>query len=193
MCTTTRQSDIWCYNAHAIIHHSLWLPSYSSNPLEELVTRLKPDKMSGRMMKYPYTFSAKVAQFPWGHYTKNVWLFKYYGFGVGLCIPVFMWIQKMCKLFCCIYMRSLIRYACICFHTCHCFSSFDSHSMKFSFLSWNSVVQEMFSFSKFSWECSQIWGKEKGWSWAPLVGESRFDGLVGHHHVHSCTLHEIKS
>ncbi|XP_063871323.1 uncharacterized protein LOC135106335 [Scylla paramamosain] len=67
----------------------------SSNPLEDLVTRLKPDKMSGRMMKYPYTFTGKIAQFPWGYYTKNVWLFKYYGFGVAACIPIFMWIQKM--------------------------------------------------------------------------------------------------
>ncbi|XP_050693663.1 uncharacterized protein LOC126984199 [Eriocheir sinensis] len=66
----------------------------SSNPLEQLVTRLTP-KMSGRMMKYPYTFSAKLAQFPLQHYVKNVWVVKYYIFGVGLSIPVFSWIQKM--------------------------------------------------------------------------------------------------
>lgn len=69
----------------------------SSNPLEQLVTRLTP-KMSGRMMKYPYTFSAKLAQFPLQHYVKNVWVVKYYIFGVGLSIPVFSWIQKMGKL-----------------------------------------------------------------------------------------------
>lgn len=121
------------------IQHLLISCPRSSNPFEELVTRLKPDKMSGRMMKYPYTFSAKVAQFPWAHYTKNVWLFKYYGVGVGLCIPIFMWIQKMCKLFCCVY---LITIAGICSHVfVIAIGGFHSHSVKFSSLPWSSVVQ----------------------------------------------------
>lgn len=73
----------------------------SSNPLDELVNRLAP-KMSGRMMKYPYTFTAKIAQFPLQYYVKNVWLIKYYALGVGVTIPIFAWIQKLCKLLTCI-------------------------------------------------------------------------------------------
>lgn len=49
-------------------------------------------------MKYPYTFTAKIAQFPLQHYLKSVSLFKYYPFGIALTIPVFYWIQNMGKL-----------------------------------------------------------------------------------------------
>ncbi|XP_071533889.1 uncharacterized protein roh isoform X4 [Panulirus ornatus] len=68
--------------------------SASSNPFENLVNRLKPDKMSGRTMKFPYTFSSKVALFPYNYYFKNVWFVRYYIVGATLCIPVFTWIQK---------------------------------------------------------------------------------------------------
>merc|ERR1712168_1145441 len=52
---------------------------------------LKPNKskMSGRAMKYPYTLGAKIAQFPFGYYVKNQWVFKYYLFGIAASIPIF--------------------------------------------------------------------------------------------------------
>lgn len=48
-----------------------------------------------RPMKYPYTFSAKVAQFPFKHYIKNQWIWRYYLVAVGCCIPVFYKISKL--------------------------------------------------------------------------------------------------
>merc|ERR1712002_752567 len=69
-------------------------PSTGASAFDSIVSRFKPDKMSGRMMKYPYTFSAKVAQFPFAYYMKNQWMLKYYFIGLGLCVPVFNWIQK---------------------------------------------------------------------------------------------------
>ncbi|RZC37181.1 uncharacterized protein BDFB_007715, partial [Asbolus verrucosus] len=33
----------------------------------------------GRPMKFPYTFSAKIAQFPLKYYIKNQWIWRYYG------------------------------------------------------------------------------------------------------------------
>ncbi|KOB65403.1 Uncharacterized protein OBRU01_22774 [Operophtera brumata] len=40
---------------------------------------------SGRHMKYPYTFSAKIAQFPIFYYMKKNWIWMYYplGWAVG--------------------------------------------------------------------------------------------------------------
>lgn len=51
----------------------------------------------GRPMKFPYTFSAKLAQFPYKHYFSNQWIWKYYAISVVLCIPVFYKISKLCK------------------------------------------------------------------------------------------------
>jgi hypothetical protein len=48
-----------------------------------------------RPMKFPYTFSAKIAQFPYKHYINNQWIWKYYLLSVGLCIPVFYKISKL--------------------------------------------------------------------------------------------------
>ncbi|PSN58245.1 hypothetical protein C0J52_00126 [Blattella germanica] len=42
-----------------------------------------------RPMKYPYTFSAKIAQFPLKHYFTNQWIWKYYFISLGVCIPLF--------------------------------------------------------------------------------------------------------
>nr|XP_027237423.1 uncharacterized protein LOC113828617 [Penaeus vannamei] len=68
------------------------------NPLEALTKAFKQTteegKMSGRAMKYPYTLSAKIAQFPFSYYVKNQWVFKYYLLGVAVSIPVFSWFQK---------------------------------------------------------------------------------------------------
>ncbi|KAK3857735.1 hypothetical protein Pcinc_036027, partial [Petrolisthes cinctipes] len=69
--------------------------SSAANPLEDLVNRLKPDKMSGRAMKYPYTFTAKLAAFPYQMYIKHVWLFRYYALGVLVSAPIFYKFQKM--------------------------------------------------------------------------------------------------
>jgi len=49
--------------------------------------------MSGRQMKYPYTFSAKLALFPYRHHFQNHWVFKYYTFGLIASFPVFMWLN----------------------------------------------------------------------------------------------------
>ncbi|CAH1990143.1 unnamed protein product [Acanthoscelides obtectus] len=48
-----------------------------------------------RPMKFPYTFSAKIAQFPYRYYFKNQWIFHYYVYAVGLCIPIFMYISRL--------------------------------------------------------------------------------------------------
>lgn len=49
----------------------------------------------GRPMKFPYTFSAKLAQFPYKYYFKNQWGFRYYIFAIVACIPVFKKIQDL--------------------------------------------------------------------------------------------------
>ncbi|CAG9862250.1 unnamed protein product [Phyllotreta striolata] len=48
-----------------------------------------------RPMKYPYTFTAKVMQFPLRHYLKNQWIFKYYAISLVLCMPVFKSISNL--------------------------------------------------------------------------------------------------
>ncbi|RVE45767.1 hypothetical protein evm_000602 [Chilo suppressalis] len=37
---------------------------------------------SGRHMKFPYTLSAKIAQFPFLHYTKHNFIWMYYPVGI---------------------------------------------------------------------------------------------------------------
>ncbi|XP_050499050.1 uncharacterized protein LOC126879818 isoform X2 [Diabrotica virgifera virgifera] len=48
-----------------------------------------------RPMKFPYTFSAKIAQFPIKHYLKNQWIWKYYAISLVICLPVFNSISKL--------------------------------------------------------------------------------------------------
>ncbi|XP_008205515.1 uncharacterized protein LOC100118244 [Nasonia vitripennis] len=48
-----------------------------------------------RPMKYPYTLSAKIAQFPYKHYYKHSWAFKYFLYSTIICLPIFYKIQKM--------------------------------------------------------------------------------------------------
>ncbi|XP_026466862.1 uncharacterized protein LOC113370411 [Ctenocephalides felis] len=48
-----------------------------------------------RPMKYPYTLSAKIAQFPFKFYLNNNALWKYYFIAVAVSIPVFYKIQKL--------------------------------------------------------------------------------------------------
>ncbi|XP_061402900.1 uncharacterized protein LOC133338809 [Musca vetustissima] len=53
------------------------------------------EKPVGNPMKFPYTFSAKIAQFPLKHYIKNQWIWRYYFLAFGLSIPVFYKISKL--------------------------------------------------------------------------------------------------
>lgn len=55
----------------------------------------KPAGAPSRPMKYPYTFSAKFAQFPLSYYFKNQWIWKYYFLSVAACVPVFYSIHKL--------------------------------------------------------------------------------------------------
>ncbi|PNF34909.1 hypothetical protein B7P43_G01417 [Cryptotermes secundus] len=48
-----------------------------------------------RPMKYPYTFSAKIAQFPIKFYFQNQWIWRYYFISLVLCAPVFYSISKL--------------------------------------------------------------------------------------------------
>jgi len=50
-----------------------------------------------RRMRYPYTFTAKIAQFPYKYYAKHSWLYKYWLVGVVVSIPIFYQIEKLCK------------------------------------------------------------------------------------------------
>ncbi|KYQ55972.1 hypothetical protein ALC60_05255 [Trachymyrmex zeteki] len=48
-----------------------------------------------RSMKYPYTLTAKIAQFPFKYYVKNSWLFKYFLLSTFITLPIFYKIQKL--------------------------------------------------------------------------------------------------
>ncbi|XP_076283464.1 reduction of Rh1 [Lasioglossum baleicum] len=54
-------------------------------------------EINSRRMKYPYTLSAKIAQFPAKYYfnNPNSWVFKYWVFGTLICLPIFYQIQKL--------------------------------------------------------------------------------------------------
>ncbi|XP_018322973.1 uncharacterized protein LOC108735490 [Agrilus planipennis] len=54
----------------------------------------KPE-VAGRPMKFPYTFSAKIAQFPFKFYFQNNWVFKYYLISVVVCTPIFYKISRL--------------------------------------------------------------------------------------------------
>ncbi|KAJ8723643.1 hypothetical protein PYW07_007623 [Mythimna separata] len=49
----------------------------------------------GRPMKFPYTFSAKIAQFPMKFYVQNQWIWKYWMIGIAVSVPVFYKIHKL--------------------------------------------------------------------------------------------------
>lgn len=55
------------------------------------------DKAVGRPMKFPYTFSAKMAQFPWKFYFGKQWVWKYFGLSVIVCLPIFKKIHNLGK------------------------------------------------------------------------------------------------
>lgn len=53
--------------------------------------------MSGRPMKYPYTLSAKIAQFPFMRYYNHPrgWILKYWVAATVICMPFFYYVQKL--------------------------------------------------------------------------------------------------
>ncbi|RXG70214.1 hypothetical protein Avbf_02191 [Armadillidium vulgare] len=56
------------------------------------------DSSKSRRMKYPYTFSSKLALFPWAFHFKHNWLFRWWFVGMGLSLPIFAYISsKACK------------------------------------------------------------------------------------------------
>ncbi|KAK5644521.1 hypothetical protein RI129_005821 [Pyrocoelia pectoralis] len=52
-------------------------------------------KASPRAMRYPYTFTAKIVQFPYMHYFKHSWMYRYYSYALIISLPIFWKIQ--CK------------------------------------------------------------------------------------------------
>lgn len=52
----------------------------------------------GRPMKFPYTLSAKIAQFPMKYYIQNQWVWRYWMVGIAVSLPVFYKIHKLGKL-----------------------------------------------------------------------------------------------
>jgi len=54
-----------------------------------LFSGIIPQKMTDRTMRYPYTFTAKMAHFPYAHYWKKVWLYRWMFYTSILLYPVF--------------------------------------------------------------------------------------------------------
>ncbi|CAH1115127.1 unnamed protein product [Psylliodes chrysocephalus] len=52
-------------------------------------------KSERKPMKFPYTFTAKLVQFPFRHYVKHNWIWRYYIFGLALSTPVFWYINGL--------------------------------------------------------------------------------------------------
>lgn len=50
---------------------------------------------SPNAMKFPYTFTAKIVQFPIRHYIDNQWIWKYYFIAALVCIPIFYKISRL--------------------------------------------------------------------------------------------------
>ncbi|CAG9128079.1 hypothetical protein JYU34_018388 [Plutella xylostella] len=48
-----------------------------------------------RPMKYPYTISAKIAQFPMKYYVQNQWIWRYWMAGILVSAPIFYKIHKL--------------------------------------------------------------------------------------------------
>lgn len=52
-------------------------------------------KDTSRQMKFPYTFTAKIAQFPLKYHIEKNWLWKYTIVGVVVSLPIFYKIHRM--------------------------------------------------------------------------------------------------
>ncbi|GJQ80170.1 hypothetical protein Trydic_g23748 [Trypoxylus dichotomus] len=46
-------------------------------------------------MRFPYTFSAKIAQFPFKFYVGNQFIWKYYVISFIVCVPLFKKISNL--------------------------------------------------------------------------------------------------
>ena len=68
----------------------------NNSPLPELLEATMADT-PGRPMKFPYTFAAKVAQFPYKMYFTQQWIWKYYAISLVISAPLFYKIQKLGK------------------------------------------------------------------------------------------------
>lgn len=68
-----------------------------------------PAKPLGRPMKFPYTFSAKIAQFPYKFYIQKQWIWRYYLIGVAVSVPVFYKISSMGKILAIIWIFDTLR------------------------------------------------------------------------------------
>uniref|UniRef100_A0A182YH53 Uncharacterized protein n=2 Tax=Anopheles TaxID=7164 RepID=A0A182YH53_ANOST len=69
--------------------------SFDSHARPQPKSSSKMSDPVARPMKFPYTFSAKVAQFPIQHYFKNQWIWRYYFIAFGVSIPLFYKIHKL--------------------------------------------------------------------------------------------------
>jgi len=47
---------------------------------------------AGRQMKYPYTLTAQIRQFPFKYYYNNQIYFRYWLYGIAISFPIFVWI-----------------------------------------------------------------------------------------------------
>ncbi|XP_051166715.1 uncharacterized protein LOC127285000 [Leptopilina boulardi] len=50
---------------------------------------------NSRQMKYPYTFTAKIMQFPYKYYYKHSWMFRYCAFATAIVAPIVYQFQKL--------------------------------------------------------------------------------------------------
>lgn len=54
-------------------------------------------KPPGRPMKYPYTYTAKIARFPYKFYFQNSWLFRYWCYSLVATFPLIVFLHKAGK------------------------------------------------------------------------------------------------
>lgn len=54
-------------------------------------------KPPGRPMKYPYTYSAKIARFPYKFYFNNSWYFRYWCYSLVATFPLIVYLHKAGK------------------------------------------------------------------------------------------------
>lgn len=62
-------------------------------PVNRFLENIRPK----RPMKFPYTFSAKIAQFPYRLYYEKDRVVRYYPLAVVLSMPFFYYCERLCK------------------------------------------------------------------------------------------------
>uniref|UniRef100_A0A182X6E2 Uncharacterized protein n=1 Tax=Anopheles quadriannulatus TaxID=34691 RepID=A0A182X6E2_ANOQN len=50
---------------------------------------MSEEQSVSRTVKYPYTYTQKIVQFPYKHYYKNQWIWRFYFISLGLSLPLF--------------------------------------------------------------------------------------------------------